>query len=121
MSLPTLDEELRRICPLLFGPGSLRCGGGVGKGWENIVKDLSIAIEAHLRELGAKPGQVVVDQYKEKFGGLRFYVSASDPVIDKLIGDAEKLAYETCETCGKPGTVRGGGWRMTLCDEHAKK
>ena len=28
---------------------------------------------------------------------------------------------ETCEACGKPGTVRGGGWIYCACDKCEEK
>lgn len=63
--------------------------------------------------------QVVALQVKEKFGGLRFYVSGSDKYIRGMIYMAENLSLVTCEECGKPGRPRDGKWISTLCDEHA--
>jgi hypothetical protein len=60
-------------------------------------------------------------QIKEKFGGLRFYMThATDKMYD-LINEAERKSYTTCEVCGAPGEERGGGWIRTLCDECNKK
>ena len=53
---------------------------------------------------------------KEKFGGLRFYMTCDTDEIFDLISEAEALSYKTCEECGKPGEERGGGWIHTLCD-----
>jgi len=36
--------------------------------------------------------------------------------IDDLISEAESKSYTICETCGKPGETRGGGWVRTSCD-----
>ena len=64
--------------------------------------------------------QVVATQVKEKFGGLRFYYNGGDDVIDGFGMMAEFMSTRTCETCGAPGKLRGGGWMYTACDEHTK-
>ena len=55
-------------------------------------------------------------QVKEKFGGLRFYMTCGTDEIYNLIEEAEALSYKTCEVCGKPGEERPSGWIHTLCD-----
>lgn len=65
--------------------------------------------------------QVTVDQVKEKFGTLRFYYTGGDETIRGMVRMAESMSALTCETCGKPGEVRHGGWIRTLCDEHEAK
>ena len=76
--------------------------------------------EPQCREVPEECPQVVASQVKEKFGGLRFYYDGGDDAIDGMVRMAESWAANTCETCGKPGSVRGGGWIVTLCDEHAE-
>lgn len=56
-------------------------------------------------------------QVKEKFSGLRFYMTNYNEEIEKLISEAEELSYRTCEHCGVPGKQRSGGWIKTLCDD----
>ena len=66
--------------------------------------------------------QVVADQVKEKFSGLRFYRSGGadgNDYIRGLIDMAEAISYHTCEVCGKTdkdvsATV---GWITTICPE----
>jgi hypothetical protein len=53
---------------------------------------------------------------KEKFGGLRFYMTCDTDEIFNLIQEAEALSYKTCEVCGKPGEERPSSWIHTLCD-----
>ena len=60
----------------------------------------------------------MVDQIKQKFGGLRFYVTGDDQYINGLIAMAEEWAGNTCEICGARGRLRSGKWLRTLCDEH---
>lgn len=65
--------------------------------------------------------QIVAAQVKEKFGTLRFYYDGQrSEYIRGLVAMAEAMSAVTCEVCGSPGTLRGGRWRRTLCDRHAK-
>jgi hypothetical protein len=59
-------------------------------------------------------------QVKEKFGGLRFYVGSATEAVHARIAQAEGESYRTCDECGKPGRLRGGGWLRTRCDEHSE-
>jgi hypothetical protein len=56
-------------------------------------------------------------QIKEKFGGLRFYMTCGTDEIFDLVEEAEELSYKICEECGKPGKERDGGWIHTHCDD----
>lgn len=89
----------------------------VGVGWRNILLEL----DADLTKIDPNFKYV---QIKEKFGGLRVYVESSqdrffDPLWDR-IREAERRSYKTCEVCGHPGELRGGGWLKTLCEAHAE-
>lgn len=54
-------------------------------------------------------------QVKEKFGGLRFYMThATDEMYD-ITDAAEQESEEICEQCGAPGELRGNAWLTTLC------
>ena len=99
-------------------PMSFDCGDG----WFNLLWRLCEDIEKTLAkpENGRLKEHFVVDQVKEKFAGLRFYVSLLDGGIDTLIDRAEYDSYRTCEECGEPGKPRDGGWYRTLCDKHAE-
>lgn len=81
-----------------------------GPGWYDIIKPL---IEQCKKENAS------ILQIKEKFGGLRFYISTGSPKLYKMIEEAEAESYKTCEECGKPGRLRSEGWMRTLCDDHA--
>lgn len=80
-----------------------------GPGWWPIIAQL----DQDLR--GLYPDYKVI-QVKEKFGGLRFYADGVDQPGYELIAAAERLASETCEECGQPGTLRTDIWYRTLCD-----
>lgn len=93
----------------------------VGPGWAGIIERLV----ADLFVLGWN-GEVL--QAKEKFGGLRFYITTlptwsappNENALKTRINEAADESYKTCEECGVPGLPRRGGWVKTLCDEHAK-
>lgn len=96
-------------------------GFAVGPGWWPILETLCANIQQHLnwknRESEIVP-QVVVEQIKEKFGGLRFYYQGGDEQIHGMVRMAEAWADKSCEDCGAPGKRRSGGWIRTLCDLH---
>lgn len=102
---------------------NIRCGyrgqitkladlGGVGAGWKQLVETLTL-------DLFAMGWNGYILDIKEKFGGLRFYISEGSDAIYKRIGEAEEEARKTCEVCGIPGVLRSGGWLKTLCDYHS--
>jgi hypothetical protein len=41
--------------------------------------------------------------------------------ITQIVRSAEEESARTCMVCGAPGTIRQGGWVLTLCDAHAKQ
>jgi len=95
-------------------------GFEVGPGWREIIYNLSVKLEPICK---ASKGEIRAAQVKEKFGGLRFYMSSygTDDAVQKLTGDAEDLACVTCEVCGEPGKTYTNGWHITLCPIHAKE
>ncbi len=115
-------KRMEEKYPLMYGG---KYGGfGVNPGWWPIIESLSANIQSHIdwwnknREARPVVEQVVVQQIKEKFGGLRFYYQGGDDTIRGMVRMAESWAARTCEECGKPGQSRSGGWIKTLCDEH---
>lgn len=70
--------------------------------------------------------EIHVDQVKEKFGGLRFYVTlpdeATDPdarYVNEWIESAENASYLLCYLCGAGVTHQGTGhWVRYFCAEH---
>jgi hypothetical protein len=96
-------------------------GFAVGFGWYPILEKLCANIQHHIdwKEKQGNPiPQVVVEQIKEKFGGLRFYYQGGDEYIHGMVTMAESWADIACEECGGIGTRRSGGWIRTLCDLH---
>ncbi len=102
-------------------------GFAVGAGWWPIIESLCSNIQSHIdwwntnRQDRPVVEQVVVEQIKEKFGGLRFYYQGGDETIHGMVRMAESWADASCETCGSPGKSRNGGWIKTLCDKHEEE
>ena len=67
--------------------------------------------------------QLEAVQVKEKFGGLRFYVSGSNEKQESMIDFAEFLSQSICEKCGstKEVTRTKGGWIKSLCKKCMKE
>jgi hypothetical protein len=96
-------------------------GFAVGVGWYPILEALCANIQSHIdwrEKQGNAIPQVVVEQIKEKFGGLRFYYQGGDEQIHGMVRMAEAWAANCCEECCAPGKRRNGGWIRTLCDQH---
>ena len=132
-----LDKQLCEKYPKIFRDRhspmteTAMCWGfECGDGWHQIIDSLCSQIQHHINwkqeqkekySRGEGCRQVVAMQVKEKFGGLRFYYNGGDEKIDGMVRMAESWAANTCETCGKPGRLRGRGWLYTACDEHTKE
>ena len=88
-----------------------------GPGWHPLIKDALTRIEA----LGI--ANLAILQVKEKFGGLRIYLSLDNDETNAIITAAEDEAHNTCEECGSKETVelRGDGWLRTLCNPCEEK
>lgn len=94
----------------------------VGSGWVPLVEEL----DRNILELD--PGRKI-NQVKEKFGGLRYYITTSsdlsDDTADKicdLIEEAESKSITICEACGAPGRLcTPRWWILTLCEECEKR
>lgn len=92
------------------------------------------------------PPLVILDQVKEKFGGLRIYhhlefdadfasiAFGAEPeedardsavryqaYVDGIVSLAETISYKTCECTGLPGRLhKAGGWYRTLNEDYVK-
>lgn len=99
-------------------------------GWNGIIENLLSKIESHLASHphllnGEEYARFQIDQIKEKFGGLRFYISGGDDYIHKMIDETEKLSAKTCETCGANDSKmlirKGHFWLYNRCEKCATK
>ena len=72
--------------------------------------------------ISQKPPEVKIDQYKEKYGTLRFYITGGDENVEGMIHFAEYLSSKTCQNTGKEGSqCCKGGWWATLSPEEMKR
>lgn len=120
---PDLDRLLCSRYPTIFrerhAPASrtAMCWGFCcGSGWYPLIDTLCGETQRRVDTHGVE--DVVALQVKEKFGGLRFYVSGGDEYTAGLIWLADHLSTMVCEECGAPGVQTGRGWIKTRCAAH---
>jgi len=90
------------------------CDSQVGPGWIPLILELD-------KQLEQIDSNYVINQIKEKFGGLRYYVDSLSDEGWKLVDEAEAKSMTICEVCGQPGkrtNIPGGFWIKTLCEVH---
>lgn len=82
-----------------------------------IVEELDEEIrKAHLED------EFVVEQCKEKYGSLRFYVNAANEEIWDIINKYETLSEHICIDCGKPDVpMLNLSWIQPLCKDCFQK
>lgn len=89
-----------------------------GYGWYGLVLPLYVAIQRYNRD---KPEEerINIDQIKEKWGGLRFYISRAPEEFYDWVDRIEEESYKICEICGTTTdvTTEGKGWISTLCKQ----
>ena len=110
----TWQDDLKKKYPLTLSHLSyFECD----EGWSRLLNDLCLIIENRLKD--QKLEEIYAVQVKEKFGGLRFYMSSYDEFIESAIALAEKQSVHICEVCGNSGKTENlKGWYKTLCAEH---
>jgi hypothetical protein len=98
-------EREHGIWPIAFG---VECGDG----WFDIIYNLT-------KKIHEIDPTVKITQIKEKFAGLRYYITTGTDEVWNLIEEAENEASKTCEKCGTKENVkvRGEGWIRTTCQE----
>ncbi len=97
-------------------------------GWKPIAMKVVNAIQEY-NDNSPENSVIYIDQVKEKFAGLRIYVTYDNvpqDVIDKiegLIKEAEVEAANTCEECGSKKNIgmRINGWYTVMCEDCTKK
>ena len=110
--------ELKELAPKVY-PVYPRSGIWIPEGWKSLIRKLSKDINQYCIDGGIDDFRV--DQIKEKFGGLRFYVNRPvDPNVDKMIADAEEKSYKLCTECGEHGDryCDSSGRYHRLCKIH---
>jgi hypothetical protein len=94
-------------------------GFDINDGWYKLVYELILKIRNNDQAKGKWVTKVT--QCKEKFGGLRFYVTGTSDKNWDLIREAEKKSYGVCESTGSEVEVGvwNSGWVITLCKKEA--
>jgi len=104
-------ELLLKKYPKIFPNGFyFECGDG----WYDLIDELCDAIQTHC-DSTPEAWQVVAQQVKEKFGGLRFYYTGGDEFVEGVVAMAEAYSYHVCEQCGDLGTKSKTGWITVRC------
>jgi hypothetical protein len=137
-----LQDKLYEKYPQLFSnrnkspkESCMAWGCECGNGWFDIISNLCWYIKQHEDNIIGQTKwkqqtnpdyisdyiPVKFDQIKEKFGGLRVYLSGGDEYVRGLVSMAEGFSYKICEVCGERGSPNKGGWISTLCDSCRSK
>ena len=89
------------------------------EGWYKAFgKEMLAELKAFLFETNeAFLYKYMINDIKEKYGGLRWYDNGLPKGGYEIIHKYEELSYKTCIKCGKPATHMTDGWIMALCDE----
>ena len=96
-----------------------------GTGWHHIINE-ALDVIRDCADRVPEYQDLEVLQVKEKFGGLRIYLSYHDDYLDGVIHLAGNLCETTCENCGGRGQLGNrpnpyGQHHKTLCDKHEKE
>jgi hypothetical protein len=106
---PWLKKTATGTSMNLFG---MECGDG----WYYLLDDLCFELDRIFTGNPELLEGFYVAQIKEKFGGLRFYVSFGTDEMDAVIDRFEEKSFKVCEDCGKKGKlVKVKGWYRTQC------
>jgi hypothetical protein len=89
------------------------------EGWWTLIANCD-------KEISAIDTNYTIFQIKEKFGGLRYYCSPSNPIhgskIDEVIRKYERICSMTCEVTGKHGYLMKKSFQYkTLNDSYLEQ
>jgi len=118
-------KELIKKYPELFereeepSPYSQR-GIECGEGWYELLDILCDQITTYELDRKRREGEtysVSVQQIKEKYGTLRYYLSGADAYVNGLVAMAESMSAHICEECGEKGVLHTKAWYKVRCHE----
>lgn len=115
-----LEDRLKAAFPRLYQAGvSCECHNG----WFELVWRLSGQLEELIAQAPeAEQATYFAVQVKEKWGQLRFYLSASTEAMLQATEVALEESGQLCEVCGAPGTIlHQGSWVIARCLAHAPR
>jgi hypothetical protein len=99
-------------------------------GWNVIIQNAVYSIESYLANTNSgkellnkarkESNRKFYTQIKEKFGGLRIYVSYHDDFIIGVIAMAENMSKVTCEITGNSGVLCKKFYNLKTLDPYSK-
>jgi ribosomal protein L37AE/L43A len=94
-----------------------------GSGWKHLYEPIIDAVAEYNIKQHNEDDKIEIHQIKEKFGGLRVYLSKYTDELRKMIEDAEEKSYHTCEMCGKhiDKPIIKNHWIYAECEECYQK
>lgn len=117
-------DELMDKYPLLYRQRNDSCmhtamcwGICCGIGWYDLIDEMSETLEEEIKKLSPEMQEACcASQVKEKWGGLRVYLTNGTDRMYDIIEEAEFKSASICELCGSYGELRRGGWITCMCD-----
>lgn len=119
----TCHARIEAMHQTLVGAGIAGAGNilRAPAGWLRVLEQ---AVAGMIRLKGEQEGPAVIriQQIKEKFGTLRFYVFAAGTEefsadVSRIALWAEMATEGRCIVTGLPGSLDHDGWVLTLCEE----
>ena len=95
-------------------------------GWHALIREFSekmTPLMTQARQEGDPDGFFArIVGIKEKFGGLRVYLSTGTDAMYDLINEYEDRSEHICEICGEPGTIDPAAfYKAALCEDHKER
>lgn len=106
-----------KVLNFLFGIPTYNELDAMDEGWK---RNFGIQMMDELKEQLKKENYLHkfrIMQIKEKFGGLRFYVSSASDEVYKIISKYENMSFDICLSCGKPAEYITTGWISPYCGD----
>src|ERR1019366_712943 len=116
-----LKADFSNLYKDLYGDPKKTClarGIETKDGWFELIYDLSKKLEKIIITFPENERyNYRVNQCKEKFGSLRFYLNKYTNEMTELICGAEQRSCNLCEWCGKSATLKQNSnhWLHTIC------
>ncbi len=116
----TLQELIDKY-PKIFDKTVMNIGWYAPESWIPMIDEVCQKIQDWC-DTQPVEAQIMCQQMKEKFAGLRFYVNFATDEIYDIIRKCEKQSYELCQECGCTDNLgMTKGWMTILCKSCAIK